>query len=543
MTFRTRLLRSIAGLAIGTTVVSLYIAQTQSTASYLITVDEMFRREATIFQDERQASLDLAQRQAAKLAESVRLFAALEAADESVYEVAAIDLQRSEFAFFRLADAAGRLIPAPIEHDHLSAEANAALMQQLKRLPAHSTKNTPTSIGFIALSGPGMPEVYRVLVSPIFNFDQHVGSLLLAERFQVRHREGSLQSAIQIGNTIFGDALKPEVVARLQHGSTKDYRVASIVLNPGSSLPEASLISGFSLAGFHERQRALTWRIAGTGALAALFGMIVSSGMARQLSEPLRRMVAAAHEIQTGNFDVRLPPDSTQEINTLAQSINEMSAGLALKERYRSVLDLIADAQVADELLKGDIRLGGELRLVSVIFCDIRGYTELTTDMKPVAVLELLNAHMGAMTCIVHEHRGVVHKFAGDGLMILFGAPKAYGDDAIDAVRCAMAMMQERQRLNTSSSKPLRMSVGIATGEVVAGCLGAEKRAEYTVIGERVNLASRLCGGAVADEILVDQTTYELCQQAASHLSFAAVEPLTLKGYSSPMAAWRVEHS
>ena len=148
---------------------------------------------------------------------------------------------------------------------------------------------------------------------------------------------------------------------------------------------------------------------------------------------------------------------------------------------------------MAEELIAGRVRLGGELREVTVVFCDIRGYTAMTVGRDPAEVIEILNCHLSALTHIVQAHRGVISQFAGDAIFTLFGAPKSYGDDAERAVRCAWAMMRERERMNSESAEPLRIGIGIASGQMVAGCIGAETRSDYVVVGERVNLAARLC--------------------------------------------------
>ena len=534
MTFRSRLLKTIVGVVIGTTTVSLYIAQSQNAASYRAVVDEMFQREAASFQREQQASLASASIQAAKLAESVRLFAALEAEDEGVYQVAKDEMRLGDFAFFRLANAEGKLIAPPPDYDGLSAEANTAIAAQLTSLPAHSEKGARTSIGFVVLPGSEDKELYRVLVSPIFNFDQHVGSLVLAQRVLL----DSAQTLLTTGISVAGQMITKSLPADWRVATQDKYRTTSIVLNPGSSLPTASLVSVFSLADFQQRQRALMWRIVGLGVMALLVATLIASGLSRQLAEPIRRMVGATHEIEKGNFAITLPPDRTDEINTLARSLNEMAAGLALKERYQSVLHMVADEQVANELIHGDLRLGGELRQVTIIFCDIRGYTTMSAGMIPTDVIALLNDHMGMLTRIVHARRGVVKQFTGDGIMILFGAPKSYGSDAIDAAHCAIEMMRERVRLNATAQHPLPIGIGIASGEVVAGCLGDASRAEYSVVGERVNLAARLCSSAAAGEILVDQSTQS--QWPPDMFVSESVEPMSLKGYAQPVPAYRL---
>jgi class 3 adenylate cyclase len=171
-----------------------------------------------------------------------------------------------------------------------------------------------------------------------------------------------------------------------------------------------------------------------------------------------------------------------------------------------------------------------------VLFCDIRGFTTLTEGMDPVAVIEMLNLHMTALTNVVHRHHGVVDKFVGDALMALFGAPKSYGDDARDAASCALALLAERDRLNATTCRVVSMGIGVATGRVVAGCMGSADRLNYTVLGDRVNLAARLCARAAGGEILVDDAT----RGALAEAVVDTLEPLALKGISQPVSIFRL---
>ena len=156
----------------------------------------------------------------------------------------------------------------------------------------------------------------------------------------------------------------------------------------------------------------------GFGLLGLAAALVLSLQISRGLSVPIRELVAATSEIQRGNFSIQVPVRTRDEVGRLAGSFNEMASGLELKERYRSLLDLVADKEVAAELLSGGFALGGELRDVTVLFCDIRGFTALTEHMSPADVVELVNEHMTAMTAVVYEHqrRGrQVRRRSGDG--------------------------------------------------------------------------------------------------------------------------------
>jgi class 3 adenylate cyclase len=234
---------------------------------------------------------------------------------------------------------------------------------------------------------------------------------------------------------------------------------------------------------------------------------------------------------------LNLPVRSNDEVGALAASFNEMSQELALKERYKTVLAQVTDREVADQLISGTLALGGEVRQVSVLFCDIRGFTPLTENMPPAEVIAMLNEHMTAMNRIVHLHYGMVDKFVGDLIMAVFGAPKSYGNDALHAVKCALDMIAERRRLNVSSRHQIQIGIGVATGEVVAGCMGSADRLNYTVLGERVNLASRLCSSAEGSELLIDENTYA---QLPADFRVEPTEPMALKGFKSPTPAFRL---
>jgi class 3 adenylate cyclase len=149
----------------------------------------------------------------------------------------------------------------------------------------------------------------------------------------------------------------------------------------------------------------------------------------------------------------------------------------------------------------------------------------------------MLNEHMTAMNRVVYKHYGMVDKFVGDLIMAVFGAPKSYGNDALHAVKCAMKMMEERKRLNETTEYSFEVGIGVASGEVVAGCMGSDDRLNYTVLGDRVNLASRLCSKAGRTELLIDELTYN---QLPPDFIVEATEPLPLKGFTNLVPAYRL---
>jgi len=348
------------------------------------------------------------------------------------------------------------------------------------------------------------------------------------------------------------EAVLPEVAARvsaeLKSGSGMvsgepvvvngiPHRLFFKVLNPDSPFPPAAEVCLYSLAEPLAEQAQLRTQVLSFGSLALLAAVGVILVTSKGFSRPLEDMVLATRRVQEGDFTVKLPVKGSDELGVLAASFNEMTEELALKERYKAVLAQVTDKEVAEQLISGQMSLGGEVRVVTVLFCDIRGFTALTEDMPPAEVITLLNEHMTVMNRIVHQHYGVVDKFVGDLIMAVFGAPKSYGNDALHAVRCALQMIQERHHLNQTARHPIEIGIGVATGEVVAGCMGSQDRLNYTVLGGRVNLASRLCSQAGGTELLIDEATFERLPDGAL---VEPTEPMPLKGFSTPVAAFRL---
>jgi class 3 adenylate cyclase len=560
VSLRAQLLWAILAVVAVTTVATLLIAQRQSSLSYRALVDELFRQQTAAFQQEQERRLNAATQEAERLALSVRLFAALEVNDPGVYLIAADELRLDDVSFFRLFNAAGQMIVPPPDVQagalDLRALRGALLPPALPQPEAGSAQ-----VGFVeGVDEAGGSVPYRVLAAPIVNFGERVGTLVLGQRLRDargHERDGSerqLYAAISTGGRLLGSGIPTrlreplstslqDVVQRGTAASTRgdgsSFRYAVLLLNPGSAYPPAWLVSVFSLEAFETQQRELAVRIAATGFAALLFAAAVAFVLSRGLARPVGALVAATRRIRHGDYAVALPPSSTRELSQLAEAFNEMAAGLALSARYRSILAQATDPEVAEEMIAGRIKLGGELREVTIVFCDIRGYTELAAGRKPEEVIAILNAHLGALTHVVHAHRGVINQFAGDAIMILFGAPKSYGADALRAVRCAMAMMQERARLNAGAQDPLQIGIGIATGAVVAGCIGAETRSDYTAVGERTNLAARLCSAAAPGDILIDRDTHARVHAAVATV---AVAPLALKGFAAAVPAWSVQY-
>lgn len=278
--------------------------------------------------------------------------------------------------------------------------------------------------------------------------------------------------------------------------------------------------------------RELRRLLAGIFALGTAIAIACAVFVARRVTRPVRLLATGAQELAEGRYMPIEGVTQKDELGRLAQSFNTMIKGLAERDRVRAVLGKVVSPAVAEELLSRRIELGGEERQASVLFSDIRGFTSLSEHLPPAELLALLNAYFGRMSMEVDGHGGVVDKYIGDAVMALFGVPLAHDDDPARAVACALDMCSALTELNERFAARgwprLAIGVGIHSGLVVAGNMGSESRWNYTVLGDAVNLASRLEGlcKVYGASIVVSRATRAACPGIA----FRELDRVGVKG-------------
>lgn len=319
----------------------------------------------------------------------------------------------------------------------------------------------------------------------------------------------------------------------------EDYAIYVNPIARTGSLETAFQVAAFPISRLREDLKDFRLRGSGIGAGVLLIAIGLAFLLARNLADPINELSRGTQAIRNGDLDHRVFVKSRDELGQLADSFNEMAEELKQKALYRELLGKVSDETVAQALVSGslDLELGGEIKEVSVLFCDIRNFTRETEEMHPSDVIALVNEHMTSMTELVRKHKGVVDKFVGDEVMAVFGGLKSYGNDALNAASCALEMVQRRREMNESARFPLEIGVGLATGEVVAGCMGSVDRLNYTVLGSRVNLAARLCGIAGSMEIVTDAETIERIDPAPITETLSGLE---LKGFSRSIQAFHL---
>jgi adenylate cyclase len=258
------------------------------------------------------------------------------------------------------------------------------------------------------------------------------------------------------------------------------------------------------------------------GGLLGVAGFFVGRGV----REPLVRVIDAATSVSGGHFETRVALARRDEFGILGEHFDDMAAGLEERDRIRTTFGRYVSEDIAKRVLSGSegARMGGEVREVTVLFSDLRGYSTISETLSPTATVEFLNEYLSVMNAEIDKAGGCIIEFLGDAILAVFGAPNELEGHPEKAVRCAMAMRQGlaafNERMNREGRAPwqakgmagLGQRIGIHTGAVVAGNLGSKVRVKYAVIGDAVNVASR-CEGlnkVLGTEVLCTSATWEL---------------------------------
>lgn len=545
MTFGTRIALAMTGTVLVAMVVVSIAGGTRVRRSYLDALRGSLEARIDSVEQQQHQRADRAREELERLVRSPRLVATVLAGDGGdLVQTAADELRGAmeragQGAGFVFAGEGGELARSPGLDEQVASAALATA-----RAAARGTSEPGVAY---AVAG-GVP--YEFVVAPIVDRaeDSTVGALALCGRVHfpepMQLPDGAvLETGMLVGGVLHGVTLDPDARRAVETTLGADSGATEAMVGgaePGLAIRRPLASAGASLvvvAGLGPMRRAESALVM-TGVLASLvalgIGIVFSIVLARGLSRPVAALGKAAARIETGDYAVRVADQGRDELATLGRRFNAMAEGLAQRERYRRVLDAVTDPEVAAELISGRLDLGGAEQDVGILFCDVRGFTSLTEGMPPHGVIELLNGHMTLLTEVAYRHGGTVDKFVGDLIMVTFGTPKTGPDDALRMARCARAMVDARAEANRSAKVPVEIGVGCAYGKVVAGCMGSAKRLDYTVLGERVNLASRLCSKAPAMHVYVDAATHAAI---AGRARLRPLEPIAAKGFSRPVEA------
>jgi adenylate cyclase len=301
-----------------------------------------------------------------------------------------------------------------------------------------------------------------------------------------------------------------------------------------------------SRAGVESSQRSAKQAITGATLLIIFLGIAMAFALGKRITDPIEQLVDASHSIGQGDYSIKFRERRQDELGQLMDAFNDMAEGLLEKSQVKDALSRYVSPGVATEILANlnDVELGGKRVQGSVLFADITGFTQIAENIRPEELVSLLNRYFTLITHACEINNGIVDKYLGDGVMLVFGAPQPHADHCFSAIACAILIqrliMEENRQRESQGKFPIQFRIGINSGTMLAGNMGSTERMEYTVVGDTVNVASRLCGIANSNEIVVGREVYQADTIRARVLA-AEYQAIRLRGITQPVTTYLVD--
>jgi adenylate cyclase len=266
--------------------------------------------------------------------------------------------------------------------------------------------------------------------------------------------------------------------------------------------------------------------------------------ISQNLKKPLVEIIKVLGEVKGGNLEARASIFSNDEIGYTGERLNEMAEGLKEREFIKDTFGRYVDPSIRDEILAGRVSLDGQLQRAAILFADLRGFTALVENTPPKDIVRILNRYLAEMAAVIQENKGLVFQFIGDEIEAVFGAPVPETSCDLLAVKAGLAMRRRLVQINEQMVREgyaaLRHGIGIHSGQVLAASIGSPARQSYTIIGETVNLASRIqsLNKRFHTDILISKAVAE---SLGSRYHLREMPTVQVKGISEPVEVLAIE--
>lgn len=396
-------------------------------------------------------------------------------------------------------------------------------------------------------------QLYRLQIDELSDIAQVISRNPDVTVFVVYDQNGRVLVDSSQSGLLFSQSADPlgASLVKLGQGRTySEWQAGQLLMGRAVILgnqPIGAVLTGLSTEPLDQKIRTITFQ----GILLGLVTLAIGAGMtvflARQITNPLSELARAAEKMADGNLSMRVAKKSDDEIGQLAGAFNEMATGLQEREWLKDLFGRFVSQEVAEAIRNGQVILEGENRQVSVLFCDIREFTDFSERHTPQEVVRLLNEFLPLVVQAAQRNGGMVNKFGGDSTLIIFGAPYEVQDNAYKAVLTALEIRTAVRQLNVSLAErgeTFRVGVGINTGTALAGAVGPMERQEYTVVGNTVNLAARIDGlnkQFPNHDILISPWTYEALGEHRSKFNVVSLGSVQIRGRNEPVEVWAVQ--
>jgi class 3 adenylate cyclase len=302
----------------------------------------------------------------------------------------------------------------------------------------------------------------------------------------------------------------------------------------------------------HEQRQAI-WISAGVTGIAAVLGFVFAMMVGSGITGPVLRLLEGTREVEAGRLDRSIDVTTRDEIGQLSAAFNRMIERLRQNQRIRETFGRYIDPRIAESLLSETATAAaaaeGQRRVMTVMFCDMKGFTALSEGVTPQGLVKIMNRYLSSMSEPIHAHRGVIDKYIGDAIMAYWGPPFIEeADQAKSACTAAIDMIARLPSLRTelpellgvrTISADCDLRIGIATGEALVGSIGSEYMMSFTVMGDTVNLASRLesANKVYNSRCLVSEATAKMC---AADFDVREIDRVVVTGLSQPQTIYQI---
>ena len=302
----------------------------------------------------------------------------------------------------------------------------------------------------------------------------------------------------------------------------------------------------FSQSGMKDSARRSVQAIIGATLLIIALGIGMAFALGRRITNPISKLVDASRAIGKGEYTFRFKEQRHDELGLLMNAFDEMAAGMLEKSQVKNALSRYVSPGVARQILSNldTVELRSKEIEGTVLFADIVGFTEIAEKTRPESLVAMLNQYFSLITRACEINHGTVDKYMGDGVMLVFGAPEPVKEHAFNALVCALLIQKliahESAQRKQRGLFPVRFKIGMNTGNMLAGNMGSKERMEYTVVGDTVNMASRLCSTTNGGQIVMSRDTY-MHAGIRGRVLAGEYQSIRLRGISEPVRTYLLE--
>ena len=302
----------------------------------------------------------------------------------------------------------------------------------------------------------------------------------------------------------------------------------------------------FSQSGLEDSARRSIQAIIGATVLIIALGIAMAFALGRRITNPINNLVDASRAIGKGEYTFKFKERRHDELGLLMDAFNEMAEGMLEKSQVKNALSRYVSPGVARKILSNlsTVELDSKEVEGTVLFADIVGFTQIAEKTQPEALIAMLNKYFSLITYACTINHGTVDKYLGDGVMLIFGAPEPDEEHVFNTMVCALLAQKliahESEQRTQQGEFSVKFKIGMNTGSMLAGNMGSKERMEYTVVGDTVNLASRLCGITNGGQIVMSREMY-MFDGIRERIVAGEYQSIRLRGISEPVSTYLLE--